>query len=133
MTRRQILEHQLKKTFTSDEFQEIAEDDISFALAKATNIVDGYVNYTSGSELDYIVCDIALDLMITERDRSINTTPMEVPSNLASIKEGDTILTFNTDDSGRSSESSVSSRTGNDAYYIDTYRDELNRYRKMRR
>ena len=132
MTRMQILDHQLKKSLTEDDYIKTTEDDKSFVLAKATQIVDGYVNYKSGSELDYIICDIALDMIINDTYNKIDRKPMNVPANVASIKEGDTIITFSsaTDDKAENKTSSIS---GISAYYIDTYRDDLNRYRKLRR
>lgn len=132
MTRTQILEHQLKKSLTEDDYVKVTEDDKSFVLAKATQIVDGYVNYTSGSELDYIICDIALDMIINDTYNQIDRKPMSVPSNVASIKEGDTIITFSTSSEDKA-ENKTSSISGISAYYIDTYRDDLNRYRKLRR
>lgn len=132
MTRSQILDHQLKKSLTEDDYIKTTEDDKSFVLAKATQIVDGYVNYKSGSELDYIICDIALDMIINDTYNKIDRKPMNVPANVASIKEGDTIITFSsaTEDKAENKTSSIS---GISAYYIDTYRDDLNRYRKLRR
>lgn len=132
MTRSQILDHQLKKSLTEDDYIKTTEDDKSFVLAKATQIVDGYVNYKSGHELDYIICDIALDMIINDVYNSVNRKPMDVPSNVASIKEGDTIITFNSASDDKA-ENKTSSITGISAYYIDTYRDDLNRYRKLRR
>lgn len=132
MTRTQILEHQLKKSLTEDDYVKVTEDDKSFVLAKATQIVDGYVNYKSGSELDYIICDIALDMIINDTYNQIDRKPMNVPSNVASIKEGDTIITFSTSSEDKA-ENKTSSISGISAYYIDTYRDDLNRYRKLRR
>ena len=132
MTRKQILEHQLKKSLTEDDYVKVTEDDKSFVLAKATQIVDGYVNYKSGSELDYIICDIALDMIINDTYNKIDRKPMSVPSNVASIKEGDTIITFSTSSEDKA-ENKTSSISGISAYYIDTYRDDLNRYRKLRR
>lgn len=132
MTRRQILEHQLKKSLTEDDYIKTTEDDKSFVLAKATQIVDGYVNYKSGSELDYIICDIALDMIINDTYNQIDRKPMNVPSNIASIKEGDTIITFSSASEDKA-ENKTSSISGINAYYIDTYRDDLNRYRKLRR
>lgn len=132
MTRRQILEHQLKKSLTEDDYIKTTEDDKSFVLAKATQIVDGYVNYKSGSELDYIICDIALDMIINDTYNQIDRKPMNVPSNVASIKEGDTIITFSSASEDKA-ENKTSSISGVNAYYIDTYRDDLNRYRKLRR
>ena len=131
MTRMEILDHQLKKSLTSDDYAKLTKDDMSFVLAKATQIVDGYVHYKSGSELDFVICDIALDMILTENINKVNTKPMEVPSNIASIKEGDTIITFNQDDdTGNASKRSASEM---DAYYINTYADALNRYRKLKR
>ena len=131
MTRMEILDHQLKKSLTSDDYAKTTKDDKSFVLAKATQIVDGYVHYKSGSELDFVICDIALDMILTENINKVNTKPMEVPSNIASIKEGDTIITFNQDDdTGNASKRSASEM---DAYYINTYADALNRYRKLKR
>lgn len=130
MTRKQILDYQLKKSLTPDDYMKITEDDMSFVLAKSTQIVNGYVHYQSGSELDYVICDIAFDMLNDDLLRQINVKPMEVPTNVASIKEGDTIITFN-QDSSSSSSSSKSAGSSSD-YYIDTYRDELNRYRKLK-
>lgn len=132
MNREQILEHQLKKSLTADDYYKVTEDDKSFVLAKATQIVDGYVNYKSGSELDFIVCDIALDMIINDTYNQIDRKPMNVPANVASIKEGDTIITFSSSTEDKA-ENKNSSMTGVSAYYIDTYRDDLNRYRKLRR
>ncbi len=132
MTRIQILEHQLKTSLTEDDYCSITEDDKSFVLAKAKQIVDGYVNYKSGSELDYVVCDIALDMLLNQMTNRVDRKPLAVPSNVASIKEGDTIITLNTKEDDKT-EKKTSSMTGMDAYYIDTYRDELNRYRRLRR
>lgn len=133
MTRSQILEHQLKKNLTEDDYSAVTEDDKSFVLAKATAIVDDYVNYSSTGELDYIICDMALDMLQDELVAKANTKPMDVPSNVASIKEGDTIITFNTDKTLDVSKSGTANRGPSDAYYLDTYRDRLNRHRKMRR
>lgn len=133
MTRKQILDHQIRKNLSSDDFVKITEDDKSFVLAKATAIVDDYVNYTSGSELDYIICDMALDMLLDDINSQADTKPMDVPSNVASIKEGDTIITFNHDESKTTSNVGTGSRGASDAYYLDTYRDRLNRHRRLRR
>lgn len=132
MTRIQILDYQLKKSLTEDDYIKTTEDDKSFVLAKATQIVDGYVNYKSGPELDYIICDIALDMIINDTYNKVDRKPMNVPSNVASIKEGDTIITFSSSSEDKA-ENKTSSISGISAYYIDTYRDDLNRYRKLRR
>lgn len=132
MTRIEILDYQLKKSLTEDDYIKTTEDDKSFVLAKATQIVDGYVNYKSGSELDYIICDIALDMIINDTYNKIDRKPMNVPSNVASIKEGDTIITFSSASEDKA-ENKTSSISGISAYYIDTYRDDLNRYRRLRR
>ena len=133
MTRKEILEHQLKKNLTPDDYISVTEDDKSFVLAKATQIVDDYVNYSSGSELDYIICDMALDMIQDDLNSIADTKPLDVPSNVASIKEGDTILTFNHDTSGETSSSGTAQRGASDAYYLDTYGDRLNRHRRLRR
>lgn len=133
MTRMEILEHQLKKNLTTDDYISVTEDDKSFVLAKATQIVNDYVNYRSGSELDYIICDMALDMIQDDLVSKADTKPLDVPSNVASIKEGDTILTFNHDKSGEISNSGTANRGASDAYYLDTYRDRLNRHRRLRR
>lgn len=130
MTRKEILKHQVDKTFSDSEVKGISETDMLFVLDKATNIVDGYVHYKSGKELDYVICDIALDMLLTDRVNKL-ARPIGVPSNVASLQEGDTTINFNNEESTASSGTSVSSRTGYDAYYIQTYADELNRYRKM--
>lgn len=131
MTRLDILKYQISKSFTLADQESITKEDIEFVLKKATSIVDGYVHYISGPELNYIICDIALDMLYDNLIKSIDTKPMEVPSNVASIKEGDTIITFNQE----GSETSTSSKSGltSDEYYLVSYRDGLDRYRKLAR
>lgn len=131
MTRLEILNYQLSKGLSAEDLSKITENDKSFVLNKATQIVDDYVHYRSGSELNYVICDIAYDMLFDDLIKSINTKPMDVPSNIASIKEGDTIITFNQDGS-QSATASKTGLTGNE-YYINTYRDELNRFRKLKR
>lgn len=131
MTRREILDYQISKSITLEDQSKITEDDRSFVLEKATSIVNDYVHYKSGKELDYVICDIALDMLYDDLVRSVDTKPMEVPSNIASIKEGDTILTFNNDGSSAST-ASKRGITGNE-YYLMSYRDELDRFRKLKR
>lgn len=133
MTREEILEHQLRTTLTEEDYTSLSKMDKSFALDKATSIVDDYVNYRSGKELNYIICDMALDMIQDDLVAKADTKPMDVPSNLASIKEGDTIITFNNDKTESVSKSGTASRGPSDAYYLDTYRDRLNRHRRMRR
>lgn len=132
MTREELVSYKAKRTFSPELFEKLEDLDFFYALDKATKIVNNYLNFTSGSSFDYIIADIAVDILRNEVVGSIYVQPISVPDNVTSLREGDTTISFGSNSNSNSTSSSSSSSVTNDEVYLVSYRDRLDRDRKMK-
>lgn len=112
-------------------FPKLEEAKIDFIIGKVENHIKEYCNRDDVPEaLNYTIVDIASQFisMYGWSDGSVITAPsVDGPGEIASIKEGDTTITYNVAEKG----AVKSFSTEEDVYF--EFAAKLNKYRKLRR
>lgn len=118
-------------------FPKLEDNKLNFIIAKAENAVKEYCNIDTIPEaLYFTIADIAAKFACMYNwieDSDSNITSSTNTSEIASIKEGDTTITYNVAAKTSSSDSSLLSSDGlTEDRILEGFESTLNRYRKLR-